>query len=382
MATAARAARSRQVAAFTRITTSGRVIPEFEGLRTSLIFVILVHLDFVYSSLKPSQVVTMPGFSAGLFRLAYHAFLLFFSISGFIIALPFAEHRLAGGPAVSLRAYFLRRFTRIEPPYVFNLLVIFAYATLVAGAPAGELMPHLLASLFYLHGAVYGTSSTINVVAWSLEVEVQFYLLAPILAALFFGIRSWKWRRGALAATMLAFAAVQWLLPEETGFIANSLVRFLPHFLAGFLLADLYALRESATCEWKWDVIGALVLIAMYTSAQARPLSVFLFPFLVAGFYWAVLRGRALNRCFTWTPLTLLGGMCYSTYLWHAQIISFFAPRTAGVRAGSAYLPNLAIQCGLLGPLILIFCGAAYVFVERPCMRRDWPQRWWRRLRG
>ena len=40
---------------------------------------------------------------------------MFFMISGFVLALPFATRYLAHGPRVSLRSYFLRRLTRLEP---------------------------------------------------------------------------------------------------------------------------------------------------------------------------------------------------------------------------------------------------------------------------
>ena len=39
--------------------------------------------------------------------------------------------------------------------------------------------------LAYVHNAVYASESPINNVTWSLEIEVQFYLLAPLLASVF-----------------------------------------------------------------------------------------------------------------------------------------------------------------------------------------------------
>lgn len=37
-------------------------------------------------------------------------------------------------------------------------------------------------SFVYSHAFIYGDKSTINFVAWSLEIEVQFYLLMPLIA--------------------------------------------------------------------------------------------------------------------------------------------------------------------------------------------------------
>ena len=47
------------------------------------------------------------------------------------------------------------------------------------------MVPNLIASLFYSHGLVYGRESAINGVAWSLEIEIQFYLLTPLLVLMF-----------------------------------------------------------------------------------------------------------------------------------------------------------------------------------------------------
>src|SRR5262245_10743057 len=50
---------------------------------------------------------------------------LFFIISGFILALPFAAERLAGARPVRLKAFYLRRLTRLEPPYFLVLTIFF-----------------------------------------------------------------------------------------------------------------------------------------------------------------------------------------------------------------------------------------------------------------
>ena len=54
----------------------------------------------------------------------------------------------------------------------------------------GGLLPHLGASIFYFHSIIYNTFSMINGVAWSLEVEIQFYLLMPAIAYILFKIEN------------------------------------------------------------------------------------------------------------------------------------------------------------------------------------------------
>src|SRR5207248_8852502 len=108
----------------------------------------------------------------------------FFVISGFILGLPFASFYRGLGPQVSLRQYFLRRLTRLEPPYILNLAVFFALKVASQQYGFRELLPHFLSSCFYLHNLVYADESLVNTVTWSLEIEVQFYVLVPLLAGL------------------------------------------------------------------------------------------------------------------------------------------------------------------------------------------------------
>ena len=53
-------------------------------------------------------------------------------ISGFILGLPFARHVLANGPPVVLKQYFLRRLSRLEPPYIVAMITLFI-ASVVMG---------------------------------------------------------------------------------------------------------------------------------------------------------------------------------------------------------------------------------------------------------
>src|SRR6185369_9481194 len=125
---------------------------------------------------------------------------LFFVISGFIISLPFAKALLAGGARPPLAGYYFRRLTRLEPPYFANLLVMFTLLTILKPEPMLARLPHLLASAIYQHGLVYGSASSVNFVAWSLEVEFQFYALAPLLVGVF-AVRSEFRRRVLIVAT-------------------------------------------------------------------------------------------------------------------------------------------------------------------------------------
>lgn len=317
------------LAHLSRRTSSGRFIPEVDGLRfVAIAAVVLYHIaGFTESG---------AGRAGGVFDAAHsgrYGVQLFFMISGFILALPFAVYRLAGGPRPALGAYFVRRLTRLEPPYVIAMLGCFAALVVLGRGTTGDLWPHLLASLVYQHNLLYGTFSTINPVAWSLEIEVQFYCLAPVLAWLF-AIRHPVHRRSAIVALAFVFAAAS---PLWTGRMSLTLVASLHFFLVGFLAADLYATG--------WP---------------------------------DALRSRAVSRVLGNRWIATIGGMCYSIYLLHHPIVSFIGHRTLP-------LGGLAVQVGLIVPVVLGVSTLYFVAIERPCMDRHWPQRlgaWWLRISG
>ena len=63
--------------------------------------------------------------SEGLMWYGRHGVELFFVISGFVLAAPFAKSAIGGGKQVSVKKYFVRRLTRLEIPYLLSLLILF-----------------------------------------------------------------------------------------------------------------------------------------------------------------------------------------------------------------------------------------------------------------
>jgi peptidoglycan/LPS O-acetylase OafA/YrhL len=288
---------------------------------------------------------------------------LFFVISGFILSLPFASHYLRGTPAPRLKQYFLRRVTRLEPPYVINIVLCAALLVIVNHIALSSIVPHLLASLTYTHTFFYADLSTINPVAWSLEVEIQFYLIMPLLA-LVFSIRGVGLRRAVLIATMLltAFAQILWAHSFRSQF---SIAYFIQFFLAGFVLADLQLSYEGTDKKWWWDAVSVVGWPLVFL--MEGPMLRLALPFLIIGLYWAAFHGPLTNRLFRIPVVTAIGGMCYTIYLFHFLIIAFATRLVAHTQ------PLLLTGVSLV---LIAFSSAAYFLViERPCMDRNWPKK-------
>lgn len=370
-----------------RVTTSGKIIREIDGLRfLAILPVIIQHISerlFRYSY----------GSHSG-FQGDYHKFIntdmsaywisrgtvgvfVFFAISGFVLSFPFAKHYLSDQSSVNLKKYFWRRVTRLEPPYIVVMTLLALVLIFKGDYTLNQMTPHYLASILYQHNLIYHDYSIINPVAWSLEIEIQFYILAPVLAYLVFSIKDLWLRRGLLISYIFIFVTLQNVFDWNMGLMKMTIFGQLPHFLAGFLLADVFL------NEWKsgikkayiWDVIGILALILLmytWTTEYWKNLVFAISLFIVL---FSVFKGKLLNAFFTNTWIMISGGMCYSIYLIHLPIVEFLSRIIKPVYLGSNYLANLTAHFLIIAPVIMIASIIFYSLIEKPCMDKDWPQK-------
>lgn len=363
-----------------RVTSSGRFIPQMDGLRfVAIAMVIMYHLNGYLSAKSVSYRSgsgNSPWFS-GVAGTGFHGVELFFVISGFILALPFAGHYLNGTERVDLKKYYLRRLTRLEPPYFVTVLALFVLAVWVRGRSAATLLPHLGASLFYLHNLIYGSASSVVGVAWSLEIEVQFYVLVPLLT-LIFAVRDWRWRRALLAALMLSATVAQRIWFAHNARASLSVLGYLQFFLAGFLLADIFLRdwQERPRASWYWDAVSVVGWPLMFVVFRSEAVTNWIFVWLVLLLYCAAFRGAIGQKVFSNAWITAAGGMCYSIYLIHYEVISAVGRYTDRIHVSGPAWVIFGAQLAMVGSAILVVCGFYFLILEKPCMRRDWWKQW------
>ena len=110
---------------------------------------------------------------------------LFFGISGFLVTI--ALQKLKLNPKSNL-IFYKQRLSRIYPPYLASLVIFFFVQLVLNRETFQDLIFSFFASIVFLHDALYDKWSIINPVAWSLEIEIQFYLFAPLFLFLFVNI--------------------------------------------------------------------------------------------------------------------------------------------------------------------------------------------------
>jgi peptidoglycan/LPS O-acetylase OafA/YrhL len=293
---------------------------------------------------------------------------VFFVISGFILGVPFARHALKNERRVVLKQYFLRRLTRLEPPYILAMLLLFAGSIAIGKYTFQELFPSLLASLVYLHNIVFLKAPLVTVVAWSLEIEIQFYILAPLIA-LAYRLPALG-RRALLLGGVVGFPLLQILYVPP--FL--SIYSYLQFFLAGFVLADLYAVggRDRPTSWWTFALGFALLGAVLFLDARATALNRVVHPLLILGLGYAALFFADWRKAFGHPWISTIGGMCYSIYLLHFATISMFGRFAVRVKPSSSFIVNFLAYLSIQIAVILALSAVFFYFIEKPCMRRDW----------
>lgn len=385
-----------------RVTTSGRFIPEIDGLRfIAIALVVLFHLRSYSLWIRPAHTYAINADNDWLARLTMHGYYgvqFFFAISGFILALPFASHFLKQRKPVKLGQYFLRRVTRLEPPYIVCMAGIFLWLVVLAsswstdfatlpGASVAErarsLLPSLLASLIYQHNLIFGRESLVNIVAWSLEVEIQFYLLTPLLVQVF-RLPNKVVRRGSMIAACLLLVILQGVFLPRFPILHLTILGNLQFFLLGYLLADVYLLdwKEKPRTNRYWDLIAVAGWVTLYAVWELKFYEAYSLPALIFVIYAGAFRGVFANRIFTRRWLTTIGGMCYSIYLTHSFLLGRLAHYTDGWMLTDYFFVHFIMRAVLVIPLLLLVATGFFLLIEKPCMQRDWPQRLAKKIRA
>jgi peptidoglycan/LPS O-acetylase OafA/YrhL len=103
-------------------------------------------------------------------------------------------------------------------------------------------------------------------------------------------------------------------------------------------------------------------------------------PFVIVVAYAAMFRGRAANFLVTRPFFTVIGGMCYTIYLYHPFLKSALKHVFFRLHVTNALWVNSVLQIILLGGTIVPVSSVLFALFEKPFMYRDWPRKFWNRL--
>lgn len=335
--------------------------------------VLVYHLFFNTVMIEPIK-LAFPAFITNLVSYGTYGVQIFFVLSGFVIAHSLRRTPLNGG---GIGRFILRRQLRLDPPYWTVLCIALALQIAAAKFMPGSVtsfpgLRDIVLNFVYLQDIMH--ADTILIVAWTLCIEVQFYLAYILLLA--------------LARRLAPGNAAEPLLSENGHRIAQFLL--IISGVASLVIVHWPGYSVWFIAHWFYFVAGVLCYWTLQKKLDGRILPVFLllflvstlinrfgpqinnvFPFMLVGWltclaiYGAGLRGK-LTTLGSQPLLQYLGRISYSLYLIHWLIV--VTVFRLGLKL-TGQNPTFAPLYILLAAVLSI--GAAhllFVLVERPSM--------------
>lgn len=341
-----------------------------EGARGWLAWAVVICHIFQLSNL------TIHGIAPMVQRAGVVAVMVFIIISGFVITHLIIERR------ERYRVYIIRRFMRIFPLFVVTCIIgYFATDMLANSLSAREpyyfadqvsqwsrsthdhFWAHVFAHVTMLHGAIgddllLASQYAFNAPAWSISLEWQFYLLAPLIILL---ARQQKARIPTACVVAVLGAAYSFgllgsfvslsFLPGAAGYFAIGIVSRLAYAtLIGTTINNPMALVALliAMLPLGWDFAPSLIWSVVMMGLLVDRTGAF------GVLYTNTLESRAA---------LFFGARSYSIYLCHYPVLAFCHASIAPSAGRWETFGTLI----LIGPaLTMIVAEFTYRFVERP----------------
>ena len=131
---------------------------------------------------------------------------LFFILSGWLLGAQVIPH--SNSPSFSLRRFWLRRVLRIYPAVWFELLLLLLLAGLIPGLITPAAYDTLPLQVLLWVNLPPVMAEPLNLVWWTLPVELSFYLILPLLGVI---SRAVDWRAMLLAALLITLSWRSWI---------------------------------------------------------------------------------------------------------------------------------------------------------------------------
>lgn len=307
-----------------------------------------------------------PGFRIGnhyvnLQQMVRHGYIMvdvLLVISGFLLALPYMRAYFGMDSHPSPKEFYVKRFWRIVPSYVLAVALCLFLFALPEGSYSspGSMAKDVLTHLTFTHNLFYDTyfSTPLQIVLWTMGVEVQFYALFPLVALLYEA----RPKLTCLALALIAAAFRVWVyFKPDTTFWVNQLPGMLDLYACGMLAAYLYTkltgeeLRPSA--GWLCAGIALIALLALmqimywqptgdyeemrrYQLLSRLPIGLVSGVFLLCG----CLAPPKLDRLCGNPVIRFLSAISYNFYIWH-QLVAVRL-KMAHIPAYASDSPNMA----------------------------------------
>jgi len=330
---------------------------EIDGLRAiAVLAVLLAHAG-------------VPFFSGGFVGVD-----IFFVISGFLIT-KIIVHELEEG-TFSIGRFYERRARRILPALFFVVATCLIAGWVTMSADAFEnLGQSVVATVLFsnnillnLTSGYWETESSFKPLlhTWSLGVEEQYYILVPIILIII--ARSSRPRFATVLSILAVFSFVTALVAQP--FAPNFVFYELPTRAWELAAGGLTAVLTRRTTDLSSPSLSLLGLVMIVAGILAFPEHhpsgplLLLLPVVGTTLVLSYCRDGLVYRVLASPPMTGVGLISYSLYLWHQPLFAYLRLVSPQKPATTAFV---ALIFGSVGLAVL-----TWKFVEQPF--RD-PQR-------
>ncbi len=343
-------------------------LPFLHGLRAFAVLLVMNHhFDTYFTTAHGTNAYSALPFVAN----GWSGVDLFFVLSGFFIGGQLWKELWKDG-SISIRRFVLRRGLRIWPLYFFTFVCVFAlmpgYAVLhhFGWADLVFLSNYLQDGVHYTDGIILG--------GWSLCVEEQFYLLAPVLLYVFARGRSpasslrWLW---AIFLALPLLRAGIWFHHTGSFAVHDSALfqkifysQFHTHcdgLVLGMILSHQWVSRNRPKISRPRAIAligGGLLLFVVLRHVQHEVLIFSALALLFGSLVWAGLVGRLMlfrGRLFYWLS-RLSFGMYLNHHYLRGLVVDTLLPRLHG-------FPQNSIANELIGFLLFTLLSTALALV-------------------
>jgi peptidoglycan/LPS O-acetylase OafA/YrhL len=295
---------------------------------------------------------------------------MFFAVSGFCIHLSHVRSSRKDFPV-----FFVRRFFRIYPPYLLALAIFALVYPLTRVAVYSHIGVIQIGShLLLLHNFDKDTFFGVNGSFWSIAIEVQLYVLYPLLLMLVqrLGWGGALWLTGVIEIGLRAntFLGVFHPGPHLASVLYDGpLFYWFSWGLGAKLADDQLAGRPLILARWPlWLLVGLVPVAFVF-----KPMFPFTFTLTALATTCGIAKLLSRPHATLPAPAFLLkhigqvGVVSYSFYLLHQPIVNLVHWYCADVIPTHFVHPFIKFACCLATyPVILFISWLAYRFVELP----------------
>lgn len=347
-------------------------LPALTGIRTLLaIFIILFHFT------PPHLGLLYPFIDNGYIFVG-----VFFLISGYVLTYNYADR----GRNLDKRQFWLARFSRLYPVYLFVLLISTRMVLDEWHArPSAEFWQGIILTPLVLQGWSPSVATFWNTVAWTLTSECVLYLAFPWLIRL-----SWPkkplqlvflllglWIAGLIPHSLYLYLNPDHIVGPVDRYTSSQLLRLLKYtplpyvctFLSGVTLGKLqHALTFTPRQRFVLSSLSlAVICIFFYVFVHKTPY-LLMHGGLMTPVFAALVIGLSgphpISAIFSWRPLLLIGESSYCLYLLHFNVFQLLHLYRVPERLHLA-----ALDPWLSYVILILLALAVFHFVEIPARK-------------